>query len=98
MELMLSNVAKAMSEEATKFLEEDVNIPEDSIVKLPICGDYNDDYMMYACQYKGFIVVACIEDGVVAEVKVVGQADIKKVSHELKFMWYLFCATGMSFN
>lgn len=72
MELMLSNVAKAMSEEATKFLEEDVNIPEDSIVKLPICGDYNDDYMMYACQYKGFIVVACIEDGVVAEVKVVG--------------------------
>lgn len=72
MELMLSNVAKAMSEEATKSLEEDVNNPEDSIVKLPICGDYNDDYMMYACQYKCFIVVACIEDGVVAEVKVVG--------------------------
>ena len=72
MELMLSNVARTMSEEATQFLEEDVNIPEDSIVKLPICGDYNEDDIMYACQYKGFVIVACIEEGRVAEVKVVG--------------------------
>ena len=96
MELMLSNVARTMSEEVTKFLEEDVNIPEDSIVKLPICGDYNEDDMMYACQYKGFVIVACIEEGRVAEVKVVGWHE--KASHELKFMRYLFCFSDFIFR
>ncbi len=71
MALMLSDVARTMTKEATKFLEEDVSIPEYSIVKLPICGDFNEDYTMYACQYKSFIVVACIEDNKVVEVKVV---------------------------
>ena len=72
MELTLSNIATEMSNEATKFLEENADVSENSIVKLPTCGNDHRDLVMYACQYDAFIIVACIEEERVSEVKIVG--------------------------
>ena len=71
MDKMLSNIAFAMSTEATKVLEVMVNIPQSAIVKVPT-WDNCTDMDMYVCKYQYYAIIACVENGTVTEVKVVG--------------------------
>ena len=70
----LSDIATEMSNEATRFFESKIEIPQSAIVKLPIWDNYTD-VDMYACKYQYFIIIACIEsieNNTVVEVKIVG--------------------------
>ena len=70
MDKMLSDIAIAMSKEATKVLEENIEIPQSAIIKLPTWNNYTE-VEIYACQYYDFFVTATIEDDRITHVQVV---------------------------
>lgn len=69
MNKILSDIATDMSKEATRVFEREIEIPQSAIVKLPAWDNYTKE-TVYVCQYDGFLIVAYVEDDIIAEVSV----------------------------
>ena len=70
MNKILSDIATAMSNEATKNFESKIEIPQSAIVKLPAWDNYTDE-TVYVCQHQGLLIVAYVENDItIAEVSV----------------------------
>lgn len=64
---ILKDVATAMSDELTKIFESNIKVPRSAIVKLPAWDNYTKE-TIYVCQYQGYLVMAYVENNIIAEV------------------------------
>ncbi len=69
MDKILSDIATAMSKEATKVFECETEIPQNAIVKLPAWDNYTKE-TVYVCQHEGLLIVAYVETDIIAEVSI----------------------------